>query len=490
MIYADHYLTQYYDQQRTSESAILVNTLDHIEINLTLNPGGSISGTVYKDEKPASGIIVVAYSNQLDAMRGSISQEDGTYRIDGLDFVNDYEIYASIESGSAPFYYNKNQTTRNRQAASKVSVEKGIDPSGINIYLSKLERISGRVINQSGIPIEGIWVSAWSTKAQAGFGIFTKEDGSYDITDLPAQADYLISVEPDIMSFYMPQQKKNISSNSDAINFIITKGLSLTGDVHDIKNYAITGAGIELKSSDFSRWTISNTKGEFTINGIPEANDYILSVYSPEKASFIPHIETELSIETNISKSIIMKYGYAISGNVYDQDGPVSNITISAWSKSLDYYGQTISDQNGHYIIKNLPQAFDYELSIDSPLYERDQQLNIAAGSVANFILSKGGSISGHVQTESGGLPGVVVKITSQSMHIEVVGLTDDNGYYMVNALKTKDRQGNAISDYFVSIYPQNYISQTQGPIMPGKSANFICTNVDFESAKTLFQFF
>jgi len=61
-------------------------------------------------------------------------------------------------------------------------------------------------------------------------------------------------------------------------------------------------------------------------------------------------------------------------------------------------------------------------------------------------------------------------------MHIEVIGFTDDNGYYMVNALKTKDRQGNAISDYFVSIYPPNYISQTQGPIMPSKSANFICT--------------
>ena len=40
---------------------------------------------------------------------------------------------------------------------------------------------------------------------------------------------------------------------------------------------------------------------------------------------------------------------------------------------------------------------------------------------------------------------------------------------YISKGLKTADRNGNMVSDYFVTIYPSGYMSQTYAPSSPAE---------------------
>ena len=109
-------------------------------------------------------------------------------------------------------------------------------------------------------------------------------------------------------------------------------------------------------------------------------------------------------------------------------------------------------------------------------MYAKEQKLDVISGTQVDFLLKQGGIISGYVRTESGNaMPGVRVEVESQSIKFVTVGLTDNNGYFQIEGLKTMDRDGHSINDYFVKIMPAGYASQTQGPIITAQQANFIC---------------
>ena len=117
------------------------------------------------------------------------------------------------------------------------------------ISLSQLESISGTIRDQYGQPLYGIWISAWSESQHTGFGDFTQSDGSYSIKDLPKSSDYQISVQPDEALPYIPQERINISSNSQIIDFTLYKGWMLKTKVTDAKSNPIYKAKVELNSS-------------------------------------------------------------------------------------------------------------------------------------------------------------------------------------------------------------------------------------------------
>ncbi|KPA17908.1 Dystroglycan-type cadherin-like domain protein, partial [Candidatus Magnetomorum sp. HK-1] len=483
MIESDNYQVQYFDQQYTVDYATRIDTTDSIAdnaINFTLYSGGSICGTTYDNDQPASDIIVVAYSNKTNAFYGAISQDDGDYCIYGLSLSDDYELKASRSSESAPFYYNETKTSRNQTQASRINILEQKYQSGFNIYLTQLESISGTIRDQYGQPVSGIWVSAWSESQQTGFGNFTQSGGAYLIEDLPKSSDYQISVQPDVALPYIPQERRNIYSNSQIVDFTLYKGWMLKTKVTDAKNNPIYKAKVELKSvsTNVNKWQETDKSGQLSMKGLPEALDYILSVFSPESASYVPYIEMNLNISENITKSIILNYGYLISGYIFESDGntPVYDATITAFSKDKNYIGQGQSNQKGYYEIDHLPQAFDYELTVSASSYVKAQEMNISSGTTVNFNLTKGGQISGYIRTESGnGMQYVRVVVESQSIQFETTGLTDNRGYYLVEGLSIYDRNGNQVTDYFVKIYPLGYANQTYGPISANETVNFVC---------------
>jgi hypothetical protein len=363
-----------------------------------------------------------------------------------------------------------------------VSTVEEKNQTGIHLELNDFDIIGGIVKDQSGKPLSGIWISVWSSIQQSGHGTFTKDDGSFFIEDLPKSSDYLVTAESNSGLPYVSQSKSNISSNNTGIVFTLYTGWTLTGKVLDINGKGIDAAGIELKSvsKQISKWIESQSDGMFSINGLANAEDYMLSVIAPNTASYVPYNDYSIVIESNISKTIILKTGYTISGHVYEQDGQtsISNITITAFSESSNSMGLASSDSNGYYEIKNLPQANDYELSAHSENHAKEKATNIAAGSTTHFVLQAGGTISGYIRTESGDpLKNVRVEIKSQSLQIFSVGKTSENGHYEIKGLKKYQTNGSMVNDYYVSIYPFGYVSQTQGPMRVEETANFICVN-------------
>ena len=157
--------TFFFDQQNTVDYATRIDNTDATAdkvVNFTIYSGGSICGKTYDNDQPASDIIVVAYSNKTNAFYGAISQEYGRYCIYGLGISDDYELKASRSSDAAPFYYNETKTSRDQKKANKINILEQKYQSGLDIYLTQLESISGTIRDQYGQPVYGIWVSAWS----------------------------------------------------------------------------------------------------------------------------------------------------------------------------------------------------------------------------------------------------------------------------------------------------------------------------------------
>ncbi|ETR70587.1 MAG: hypothetical protein OMM_03131 [Candidatus Magnetoglobus multicellularis str. Araruama] len=67
------------------------------------------------------------------------------------------------------------------------------------------------------------------------------------------------------------------------------------------------------------------------------------------------------------------------------------------------------------------------------------------------------------------------VEVVSQSLQIRSATTSKENGSFAVQGLKKYLSNGNVANDYFVSIYPLGYVSQTQGPMRVEEVANFIC---------------
>jgi hypothetical protein len=483
--WSGRYPETYFNMQTDKTQADFVNTLDTIPdtaINFEIRSGATISGKVYVNGTPCEGVRVNAFSTQANSSRGSRTLPDGTYFIEGLKTSDDFVIEVIRASDAAPFYYNENSTTRERNFAGMISTIDNKHQTGINLELNDFDIIGGIVKDQSGKPLGGIWISVWSSIQQSGHGTFTKDDGSFVIEDLIKSSDYTVSAEPDAALSYISQIKTNISSNNTGIVFTLYTGWSLTGKVLDINGNGIEAAGIELKSTtkQINKWIESQSDGTFTINGLANAQDYMLSVIAPDTASYVPYNDYSMVIESNITKTIILKTGYTISGHVYEQDGqtPLPNIRISAFSESSNAMGLANSDSNGYYEIKNLPQANDYALSAHSENHAKEKATNIASGSTTHFVLQAGGTISGYIRTEAGDpLKNVRVEIKSQSLQIRSVGKTSENGHYEIKGLKKYQTNGSMVNDYNVSIYPFGYVAQTQGPMRVEETANFICVN-------------
>jgi hypothetical protein len=455
---------------------------------------GTISGNVsFVDGRPCSGIIVEAWSNELNDGKFAITDAFGSYTITKLNQMNpsqDYIVSVSSDiSGKLISYqaYDLADTNENASLVQKGETQINFILEADNILeypntatREELETIFGTVRDIYSRPVEGIWISAWSELQHAGFGALTKQDGSYEIKGLPKSDDYKLVAEPNSQSLYIAQEKYQVSSNSQSIDFTLQKGHTFIGNVFDTKNYPIPNARVELRSlkSNYSNWLETDQFGQFIINGLPCATDYILSIYSPNKASYIPYIAYDLTITESITKTIFLKHGYSIKGKIYTEveNTPIPNIRITASSSSQNFYAQAVSDDHGQYEIKDIPQAFDYELIIVSALYAKMKKLGIASGANVDFQLTPGGTISGYIKTPSGnGIPNVHVEIESRSIQSVDIGLTDKYGYYSVNGLNTQDHNENIIGDYVVQIYPMDYPFQSQGPIQPGQSANFIC---------------
>ncbi|MBF0452742.1 MAG: carboxypeptidase regulatory-like domain-containing protein, partial [Candidatus Magnetomorum sp.] len=486
--WSEKYQEQFFDHVSISNAAIFIDTSDDIadkDIHFRLTSGSSISGVVYEHEIPQSDIVIIAYSLGSTVFRSDISDDNGYFYISGLEGAKDVIVKASRLSDQVPYYYNLTQTTRVINLASQLDTTLNKSLENINIYLSVLELISGTVRDQYGKPLSGIWVSAWSEIQQTGFGVYSKENGEYVIEGLPKSKDYKVMVEPDPSLNYIIQEKINVSSLSLDINFFLKQGYTIKGFILDTSDLPIHKVGVELKSvfQNITQLIYTDINGQYVMNGLKGADDYVMTAWPSKNQSYIPFLEKGIVVHQDIMKNIVLSEGYTIKGVILDAFtlSPLPKVIISAYSKLKNYSDQTVTDNIGYYAINTLPFSNDYELVAISDHFAEEKKKNISSGEHVNFNLLPGGAISGDVKDDVGTpLDNVRLEIYSPSKNLIKIANSNHLGHYIVHGLVDIDKNGQKIQDYIVSIHPNAYMSQSQGPKKVGDIVNFRCIKSRF----------
>jgi hypothetical protein len=192
-------------------------------INVVLPKLGTITGFVRlggKNGKPLSGMCVGVFSpSNFEAGGDSVSQRTGKYVVEGLP-PGRYQVEANVGGCGN----NGNYAQANYPGLVRVSDAK--TTSGINLYMQPGGILTGKVTDAATAkPLAGVCVGD-----DQGDGAFTGSDGTYTITQLPAERVTVgFSGGCGNTGSYAPQYYHNQTVQEAASSVTITAGHTTGG---------------------------------------------------------------------------------------------------------------------------------------------------------------------------------------------------------------------------------------------------------------------
>ncbi|MBF0451444.1 MAG: tandem-95 repeat protein [Candidatus Magnetomorum sp.] len=486
-ILSDPFIDLYYPQAISLSDAQMVNTLTNGQMNtvhFTLQRGTALSGKVVDSENMGiHHIDIIAWSDLLGTGSQTQTTADGSFLLSGLPKASDYRIEI-MDSHLGKFYYNQNQSVRERMQASLIDTHLG-DVFDIDIHMDAGKNIQGHVTDQQGKSLSGIWVDAWSVSSQSGNGVFTDSEGKFDIPGLAEANDYRVQVLPEHL--YLPDEKDTITAPCDTIDFRLqaTVGYRIRGTVTGSNQKPVQLARIDIQSVHQKQaygWAMTMADGSYNIPQIPSANDYVLTILPPSSAEDAYLRLTGISITADKTLNIQLHPELRFSGTLINKNTqtPVSNASVIVFSVSTGFWNETLSNNDGIYSIRHVPSGSDYMVIVNAPNYLEIKQTGLTPGVDINFALEPGGTIFGEVKLASTGkgMPYVPVEVYSVSnaglSDYGGIATTDANGQYRISQLKINDHKGYAIDDYAVFIYPDGYPLQSRGNKSADETVNFV----------------
>jgi hypothetical protein len=491
-VLSDEFVNLYYPDSMTLSQAQCLNTIQnhHIDdIHFSLQKGTTISGQIINsDHIGIQNIDVIAWSDKLATGAQTRTMIDGSFSVSGLPEASDYRI-EFIDCYLGTFYYAFDQSVRERMQSSLMDTTSG-HVDDIIIQINEGQRIQGQVTDQQGKFLSGIWVDAWSVSTQSGNGVFTDEQGYFNIPGLPKANDYKVQVLPEHL--YLTDQKENITAPCDSIDFRLqsTSGYRIQGIVTASNQKPVQLARVEIQSAQQDHtyeWTMTKADGSYEITMLPSGNNYVLTVLPPLNVEDAYIRLTGISINQDKNLNIQLKPELRFSGTLTDKNTqqPVEDASISVFSASTGFWAETFSSNEGIYTIRHVPSGSDYMVIVNAPDYLESKQTNLTPGINIDFQLEIGGIISGEVKlaTTGKGMPDVPVEVFSVSnaglSDFGGIATTDANGQYHISQLKINDHKGYAIDDYVVFIYPDGYPLQSRGNKSAGEKVDFVVAGGD-----------
>jgi len=486
-VYSNIYKTQYYLNASNVEDAQVVdlNTNSQSNVDFVLSKGATIKGLITNEtNQPLENTLVEITSDLTGEWKCAQTDDSGNFVIEGLEAGFDYIISAS-KSEYPRFYFNSNGSVLSKDKAELIQIKIDEIKQGYNIQLKQGEQISGTIRDSQGRGISGIQVNAYSSSLKSGDVTISQEGGKYIIEGLNSAKDYVVSIEPTSKQSYIPTSRSNVCSGSSGVDFILRDGFSLQGVVtSSTDGKTIQNVHIEIQSdlNNFYSNVKTNKLGEYLINGIPESDDYVIMITVPEKnnLSFLSEVIYNKFINANTYINISLKPAEKIYGYIYDENNnAIQGVKITAFSSSNNFFKESKkSDHKGYYEITNVPQAQDYMLTAkpdESSGFGMSKKTGILSGQNENidFILSKGGIISGQVLSESGPIQGAHVIISSIFLSNFSKSLkTDSNGNYKFEGLP-EYKNGIKVTDYKISVKASSYPKDIKSNITVGSFVSF-----------------
>ena len=517
------YQPQFYNLKDNWDEADRVSTTesDAEAIDFVLSKGLSITGLVHDgSESGIAYIWVDAYADSVWFGMGTMTDEAGNYTITGLKPAEDYRVQVWSDTVMTQvFYMSQTESTPMWDQATRVDVRAENSPvENIDIIVSEGASIEGYVYRADRItPVANVWVNAWSDGLMIGNGSMTDERGYYKIVGLTevTNPDEMVnglkkSYVVDIWAPEFPYQAYDGASNwedatrvttgSSDINFYLSKGAGISGKVEDVSG-AVMWVWVEAWSPSTGGWGGANSGqnkdgtfnnvGGYHIANLPPANDYVVSVWPPDYPGqhFVsPDVGTQdmdkakrLDLTRGDRRGInfLLSKGKIITGVVTVNSGadPVpSDVWVDVWSEATITGGGSPVGPDGRYEIAGLDaDATDYIISVWHPdflptIWSDSGTVNIwedATGVPAsdpgnpvdrNLDLSSGKSIKGKVTLNGRPIGGIWIDAWSETGGW---GGTETKGFLMAGEYNYVITGLPPLTDYQVTIYPENYASQT-----------------------------
>jgi len=464
------------------------------DIDFTVDKGKSIKGTISIDGVTApnpqlEGIWVDAWSETTMSWGGGVTDAGGTYTITGLASASDYRVSVWKE-GYPSVFYNETASTVVWDNATLVDVTAG-DVEDIDITLSKGGSITGTVTNTNGQAVADVWVDVYSPSQWFGMGAFTDTQGKYEVSGLmKGVLDYEVSVWP--MGNYKSVTKKG-KKVGDVVNFTLSEGFTFYGKLTVTGGDDYTGgAWVNMWNDEFYGWAeVYSGNSVFSIEGLSDG-DYEIIIW-PYEAGYVQIEQTQsglTSASSSLGSPMVFTFsaGLSISGTVKDSDGTgIPGTFVDAWSSAGNGWGSAITGSDGAYTITGLPTGSDYVVSVWSPVYPGAEKTGIAAGATGvDFTLSTGGSITGTVRYNGAPRADVWVEAYSESNQSWAGAYTGSDGTYTLSGLREKTTGGVNISDYMVTVYPEELAIQSKNGKKVGDTVDFDLSSGDSISGTIL----
>jgi len=249
-------------------------------------------------------------------------------------------------------------------SVSGIRLEEGEELSGVVVELERGGAIVGRVLDEAGQPVGGALIYAWlyrGDRVARTFKTATDEQGRFRLDNLP-QGDYRLRATAKGYLRERRYEETTVSADRESeVNFVLQKGASISGIITDESGKPVHKARVMLAKIDgtalFAHQTFSDKDGSFTLMGLPEGT-FKLKVWHKE---YLPQEAGPFTIrppDEMRDVRIILAQGATLQGVVTDSEGnPLAGITVAATCAVPYLYRNTVTDKEGRFVIRGLPNA-------------------------------------------------------------------------------------------------------------------------------------
>lgn len=343
--------------------------------------------------------------------------------------------------------------------------------------------IAGTVTDEiSGLPLEGVLVTAHDVSAGGTYAVTTAADGTYSI---PVPAGWFVVIFADHVGSHVAESWDNMPAIIDYATFFevsagesvtgidaaLAPGGTVSGVVTDTSGEPLEGVCVSVHAGEYPSWGggCTDASGFYRTTGLPAGDKY--TVWFQDENG--PHISqvydgvtwgspgaTPVSVTvgnetTGINAAMVR--GGTFSGVVTDaQSGaPIEGATVYVYGANGEWFGGRETDATGAYRTQGL-EAGSYMLRFggtyatghfteyydDAPDQASAQVLGVELGEDVTGIdaaLQLGGSITGVISDRETGdaVPGACVNASDATNGSYSSACADTAGVYVLRGLRT-----------------------------------------------------
>jgi len=331
-----------------------------------------------------------------------------------------------------------------------------------NPETGRLDKIAGRVVDESNRPVKGARVS-WTLSSQqttlpssdnnSSVFITTKTDGVFELFAPKHVKNTLVAFAPGYAIARL-ELSANRATDRAPLVLRLTRGLEALGRIVDEHGVAIRDATVVAHHAnpDYDRRLVvgleprgkSDANGQFVLKGLEKAT-YKLKV---SRTNFGSVVVNDIDIkpgQANKLDDIALLPEADVKGRVIDVVGrPVTNVSISATADEVNTT-KTTSDDKGVFALKGFSSGTNIYLKTAAPGFVETSTTLIAPDPDITITLVQQGTLRGRVQDAETLTPIQSFKITS-AYGLNPKTFKSEDGSFQLTSLPPGRRSFTAVA--------------------------------------------